>query len=258
MNIGERIKKRRKEIGLSVDDVADKLNKNRATVYRYESNDIEKLPLNILEPLANVLQTTPAYLMGWDTKKNSEITVINNENTSTRLKKIMEEKKLRQVDLLEMVRPFCEKYNVKINKSDISQYLSGKVKPGQEKLSMLGMALNINETWLMGYDVPKEKQFNIENLNLSNEEKTLLKNFNKLDTEDKDKVIDYTILLSSQDKYKEEINKVIELPKKEKQVWEEEGKEHLMPVASHDRDGEFSEEEYKHDDDLMDDEDFWK
>lgn len=183
---------------------------------------------------------------------------MNNENTSTRLKKIMSERKLRQVDLLEMVRPFCEKYNVKINKSDISQYLSGKVKPGQEKLSMLGMALNINETWLMGYDVPKEKQFNVESFNLSNEEKTLLKNFNKLDTEDKGKVIDYTVLLSSQDKYKEENNKVIELTKKEKQIWEEAGKEHLMPIASHDKDGEFTEEDYKHDDDLMDDEDFWK
>ena len=95
---------------------------------------------------------------------------MNNENTSIRLKQIMKERNLRQVDLLEMVKPFCEKYNVKINKSDISQYLSGKVKPGQEKLSMLGMALNINETWLMGYDVPKEKQFNIEKTTLSQNE----------------------------------------------------------------------------------------
>ena len=159
---------------------------------------------------------------------------MNNENTSTRLKQIMKEKNLRQVDLLEMVKPFCQKYNVKINKSDISQYLSGKVKPGQEKLSMLGMALNINETWLMGYDVPKEKNFNVESLNLSSEETTLLKRFNKLDSEDKGKMIDYADLLSSQDKYKEEINNVVELPKKEKQIWEEPGKEHSMPVACHD------------------------
>lgn len=73
MNIGKRIKERRKELGLSVDDVAIKLNKNRATIYRYESNDIEKLPVNILEPLAKVLHTTPAYLMGWDEKdENAE------------------------------------------------------------------------------------------------------------------------------------------------------------------------------------------
>ena len=65
MTIGERIKKRRLELGLSVDELAAKLNKNRATIYRYESNDIENLPISVLEPLARVLQTTPAYLMGW-------------------------------------------------------------------------------------------------------------------------------------------------------------------------------------------------
>jgi len=66
MDIGERIKRRRKELGLSVDEIAALLNKNRATVYRYESNFIKDLPLTILESLAQVLQTTPAYLMGWD------------------------------------------------------------------------------------------------------------------------------------------------------------------------------------------------
>ena len=66
MNVGNRIKKRRTELGLSVEDVAKLLNKNRATIYRYESNDIENLPLSILEPLSIILQTTPAFLMGWE------------------------------------------------------------------------------------------------------------------------------------------------------------------------------------------------
>lgn len=66
MTIGERIKKRRKELGISVDEVAAKLNKNRATIYRYESDEIENMSINILEPLAHALNTTPAYLMGWE------------------------------------------------------------------------------------------------------------------------------------------------------------------------------------------------
>ena len=66
MTIGDRIKARRLEIGLSVDEVAKRIGKNRATVYRYESNDIEKYPLDILQPLAQALMTTPAYLMGWE------------------------------------------------------------------------------------------------------------------------------------------------------------------------------------------------
>ena len=66
MKIGERIRQRRKEIGPSVDELAEILGKNRATVYRYESNEIEKLPTTVLEPLAKALKTTPAYLMGWE------------------------------------------------------------------------------------------------------------------------------------------------------------------------------------------------
>ncbi|BEU87852.1 hypothetical protein TAMA11512_13160 [Selenomonas sp. TAMA-11512] len=65
MTIGSRIREYRKKLDLSVDDVAEKLGKNRATIYRYESDDIENLPASVLEPLAKILQTTPAELMGW-------------------------------------------------------------------------------------------------------------------------------------------------------------------------------------------------
>ena len=73
MTIGEKIKMLRQELGLSADDVAKRLNKNRATVYRYESNEIEKLPVSILEPLSKVLLTTPEYLMGWTENRNSSL-----------------------------------------------------------------------------------------------------------------------------------------------------------------------------------------
>ncbi len=66
MEIYERIMNRRKELGLTADEVADALGVSRSTIYRYESAYIEKVPLSSLEPLAKVLQTTPHYLMGWD------------------------------------------------------------------------------------------------------------------------------------------------------------------------------------------------
>ena len=75
-------------------------------------------------------------------------------NTSKRLKQIMKERNLRQIDLLEMVLPFCREYDVRMNRSDISQYVSGKNEPGQEKLTVFSMALGVSEPWLMGYDDP--------------------------------------------------------------------------------------------------------
>lgn len=68
MSIGKRIKFLRTKKGMTIDDLADKLRKNKTTVYRYENGDIENLPLSILNPLADALDTTPAHLMGWNTK----------------------------------------------------------------------------------------------------------------------------------------------------------------------------------------------
>lgn len=82
---------------------------------------------------------------------------MRNSNTSLRLKQIMSERNLRQVDILNAAKPYCAKYGVKLEKNDLSQYVNGKVEPGQEKLTILGLALDVNETWLMGYDVSSSR-----------------------------------------------------------------------------------------------------
>lgn len=75
MTVGQRIKQRRKELKMSADELGRRLGKDRSTVFRYENGYIEKLPIDILEPIAEALQTTPQYLMGWDEvqKNNNDI-----------------------------------------------------------------------------------------------------------------------------------------------------------------------------------------
>lgn len=73
LTIGERIKQCRTNLGLSVDELAELIGKNRATIYRYESSEILDLPTSILVPLSKALHTTPAYLMGWDTENSSPL-----------------------------------------------------------------------------------------------------------------------------------------------------------------------------------------
>lgn len=77
--------------------------------------------------------------------------------TADRLKQLMSARDLKQADIVRAVEPFCKKYNIKLGKSIMSQYVSGKTEPGQEKLTILGLALNVSEAWLMGYDVPMER-----------------------------------------------------------------------------------------------------
>ncbi len=78
-------------------------------------------------------------------------------NTQKRLLEVMDENSLKQIDILKLCEPLCQKYNVKFNKSDLSQYLSGKTVPNQDKLYILCQALNVSEAWLIGYDVHKHR-----------------------------------------------------------------------------------------------------
>lgn len=73
MNIGQRIKERRIELGISADKLGSILGKNRSTIYRYENGDIESMPLDILKPIADALHTTPAWILGWDEEQIDEI-----------------------------------------------------------------------------------------------------------------------------------------------------------------------------------------
>lgn len=66
MTTGQRMKSRRKAIGLSAEKLADILGVSPATIYRYENGDIDKVPGDRLAPIANALHTTPGYLMGWE------------------------------------------------------------------------------------------------------------------------------------------------------------------------------------------------
>lgn len=108
------------------------------------------------------------------------------ESTGTRLKKIMKERNLKQVDILNLSLPYCSKFNVKMNKSDISQYVSGKVEPSQEKLVILGMALNVSEGWLMGLDVSPSRKDTPEE---AKEDSDILLKFSMLSPEDRETVL---------------------------------------------------------------------
>ena len=74
VEIGKRIRERRRELKISAEELGKRIGKDRSTIFRYEKGEIEKLPLEILEPVAKALDTTPAVLMGWEKiQKNNDI-----------------------------------------------------------------------------------------------------------------------------------------------------------------------------------------
>jgi transcriptional regulator with XRE-family HTH domain len=66
VEISDRIKRRRLSLGLTLEDVAEKLGVAKSTVLRYETKDIGNMGIDKLALLAEVLRCTPYYLMGWE------------------------------------------------------------------------------------------------------------------------------------------------------------------------------------------------
>ncbi len=69
MNLGDRIKKRRSQLNMTLDDVGKSVGVTRATIQRYENGNIINIPSDKIELIAKALHTTPSYLMGWEKDK---------------------------------------------------------------------------------------------------------------------------------------------------------------------------------------------
>lgn len=85
------------------------------------------------------------------------------ETFAERLRQVMKEKGLKQVDVIRLVQSLEEKDRVKLGKSHISQYLSGKTEPRREVIRALSKALEVNPLWFLGEDVPMEMKTEVQN-----------------------------------------------------------------------------------------------
>jgi len=83
---------------------------------------------------------------------------MNKVHTGQRLKVIMRERGLKQIDILNLTKVQSEIHGGKVTKQDLSQYIQEKIEPNQRKLELLAQALDVSEAWLMGFDVPMLKQ----------------------------------------------------------------------------------------------------
>ena len=77
---GNRIRELRQLNNLTLDDVARHLGVGRQAIYKYEQGTVTNIPLDNLEKMAQLFNTTPGYLAGWtdeppeDPLKNQPVT----------------------------------------------------------------------------------------------------------------------------------------------------------------------------------------
>ncbi|MGU8570488.1 helix-turn-helix domain-containing protein [Clostridium perfringens] len=114
---------------------------------------------------------------------------------SERIKEGLALREMKQADLVNISG---------ISKGALSSYISGTYEPKQRNIYKIAKALNVNEAWLMGYDVPLERtenSINSSEINLSTEEKQHIEDLRKLNDLGKDKVFSYTKDLLEMSKY---------------------------------------------------------
>lgn len=148
---------------------------------------------------------------------------------SERIKEGMMLRGLKQVDLVEKTG---------ISKVALSSYISGRYVPKQNNTFLIAKALDVNEAWLMGADVPMERVSNKEEAAapdpLPSDQQQLNDIYSQLDRPNKKKVLTYSKnLLSTQQM-----------------------EEALIPNAAHAFNP--TEEEKKHADDIMMDDKEWE
>lgn len=87
MTIGARIKELRQNEKIFQVDLANKIGVSKQTLYKYENDIITNIPSDKIELIANELNTTPAYLMGWENDNKSSHTKATSIGDTSRPRK---------------------------------------------------------------------------------------------------------------------------------------------------------------------------
>lgn len=115
-------------------------------------------------------------------------------NTSERLKEIIALRQVKQVDIIE---------STGITKGALSSYITGRYEPKQDKVYILAKYFNVSEAWLMGYDVPMERVSAASSVPVDVQKAQLLKYYELLNEEGRNRLLEQAQFFASQDKYKE-------------------------------------------------------
>ena len=148
VQVGNRIKKARKQKRMSMKDLGLKVNLHESTVSRYEKGDIKALDIDKLKEFAIALDTSPSYLMGWEDEKedNKKDTVYS--DIGNNIKSLRES---NNITLVEMSK------ELSIPIEDIKAYEKGLKEIPIEYLKMFAKYFNVSVDELISFEVDNNR-----------------------------------------------------------------------------------------------------
>lgn len=145
MTIGDRIRTSRLQAGLTQEDLAKASGTSKQTIYKYEMNIVTNIPSDRIESIAQLLNVSPAYLMGWENPKSK---VVKKMNIKDLIKDKRIEKNLTMKELAELVG---------VSEATISRWESGEV-ANMKRTSIIALSKILGITpsaFISGFDDPE-------------------------------------------------------------------------------------------------------
>lgn len=114
MNIGEKIKQLRIQNGLTLEQLGNKVGVGKSTVRKWECGIIQNMKRDKIANLAEALNTTPAYLMGWETEIKEAADWIGSIEQAVAILKIHKDRNKYLIELLKAIYNLPEEYQIRI------------------------------------------------------------------------------------------------------------------------------------------------
>lgn len=183
MEIAKRLKEERLKNNLTLDEVASQMNLSKTTISRYENLDITNIPIDKIEKLAKIYNTTPANLMGWNELQSElyeDLEILKPFSNYITSEKMELAKKIMSSKSLEDSFSKVDKYMLEMKKNEIEKIIDEKkiytITRNYDKTE-----INKNVLLLLnGEYCPVKKRINglaFELINLITKEKIYLKNY---------------------------------------------------------------------------------
>lgn len=148
MSIGERIRQLRESHSLTQEELANKLNTSKQTIYKYENQIISTIPYDKVEIIANFFNVSPSYLVGWE------------DNTPTNTGKLIHKLRVENNMTLEELGK-----KVGVGKSTVRKWETGMIaNMKKDKILKVAEALGTTPEYIMGWEEGKMSEIKSTNV----------------------------------------------------------------------------------------------
>lgn len=149
--MGTRIRTRRTALGLTQEELAEKLGLQKSAIAKYESGRVVNIKQATLFRMADILGCSPSFLAGWDLESLSD-TNPTQENIVTSEATNLFRVRFEQALSMSGIKPSVLAKMTGVSQATLSQYRSGYSTPRKHRLLALAQALDVSAAWLSGLE----------------------------------------------------------------------------------------------------------